>query len=188
MQASTKPDTIKKALDAIVKKTNRDELKTMKENARAINAQELVDACDKRLAELTKSDLTTRQKAATAKGKAAKATSDIRYRGAFRTELIQKLKTQPGKCLFISLHLAKEVDGQERGCVSAQIRLDDNDNVIVEDLDKKTRHSSLSDLRGQYSDKGGGTDSWGGFKTKDGAFIADWLGVDKALAHDSLGT
>jgi hypothetical protein len=117
---------------------------------------------------------------------AAGTPRSIRYRGAFREPLTERLRAEPGRCLLIWLPLAREAGRKERGRVAGAVRLDDRDRIVIENLDRGTQHSSLSNLRADYEDEGGGTDSWGRFETEGGTSIAKYLGVNPALARESL--
>lgn len=165
-------------------------LKVQRLNAAERNAPEVVEACDRRLAELAVSataDRRARRDAAKAVPEAAGTPSGVRYRGAFSGPLTERLRGEPGRCLLIWLPLAKEAGRKDRGRVAGAIRLDEHDHITVENLDRVTQHSSLSNLRADYEAEGGGTNSWGRFETADRTSIAKYLGVDPAQAHESLG-
>ena len=187
MQSTQQLQSLERTLTAIANKTDLKALKVLRENATKQNVPEVVAACDRRFAELAASAKAARRKAANAGAKAAETPHGIRYRGAFRIQLTERLRGEPDRCLLVWLPLAKETGGRDRGRVAGAIRLDACNQIVVEDLDRETQHSSLSNLRANYEAEGGGTNSWGRFETADGTSIAKYLNVDPALAHDSLG-
>ncbi|MBV1800058.1 hypothetical protein [Siccirubricoccus sp. G192] len=192
MQNTPQSKSLDKIFAAIAANTAPKTLKVQRQNAAERNALEVVEACDRRLAELAESataDSRSRRDAAKVSAKAATAGRQrtIRYRGAFRKPLTERLRNEPGRCLLIWLPLAKKAGRKDRGRVAGAIRLDEHERIIVENLDRGTQHSSLSNLRADYEAEGGGTDSWGRFETADGTSIAKSIGVDPAEAHESLG-
>ena len=190
MQNIQRPKGLDKILAAITVNIDPKRLKVHRQNAAERNAPEVVEACDRRLAELAASatvNRRARRDAAKTAAEAAGTPSGVRYRGAFRGPLTERLRGEPGRRLLIWLPLAKEAGRKDRGRVAGAIRLDEHDQITVENFDRGTQHSSLSNLRADYEAEGGGTDSWGRFETADGTSIAKSLGVDPAQAHESLG-
>ncbi len=191
MQNTQQSKMLDKIFVAIAANIDPKRLQVQRQNAAERNAPEVVEACDRRLAELAASATAESRSRRPAAKVAAKATTvgrqpAIRYRGAFRKPLTERLRNEPGRCLPIWLPLAKEAGRKDRGRVAGAIRLDEHERIVVENLDRGTQHSSLSNFRGEYEGEGGGTDSWGRFETADGTSIAKFIGVDPAEAHESL--
>ena len=190
MQNIQQPKGLDNIFAAIAVNIDPKRLKVQRKNAAERNAPEVVEACDRRLAELTgaaTADRRARRDAAKAAAGRVGTPSGIRYRGDFRGPLTERLRGEPGRCLLIWLPLAKEGGRKDRGRVAGAIRLDEHEQITVENLDRGTQHSSLSNLRADYEAEGGGTASWGRFETADGTSIAKYVGVDPAQAQESLG-
>lgn len=138
-------------------------LRDQMENASRCGVTAIVEACERRLQQL-KAGI---------------------YRGAFPVALAEKVRQEPGHCLQVWLPLADDRQGNRRGRVAGEIRVDEKLSITIEDVDKKTLHSSLSNLRAAYEDEGAGSDSWSRFIVASGISIAEYLGVDPADAHES---
>lgn len=162
MSATAKPD-LSRILASIARSTDRTALRIQRDNAARKGAKEVVDACERRLKQLRDGD----------------------YLGAFRAELVERVSREPGRRLRVWLPLAHDRHGNPRGRIAAEIRVDEEFRISIEDMARKTLHSSLSHLRGLYEDEGGGSDSWSRFVVASGKTIAEHLGVDPAEAHES---
>lgn len=108
------------------------------------------------------------------------------YLGAFPNELAAYLAGLPDRKMHLVLPLAAEKGGKPRSDVRIEVGLNDLGRVYVLDVATGTMHSSLSAVRGRYVKSGGGSESWTGFRNPNTEeTMADILGVDPALAHES---
>ena len=189
MQDTKLPKNLEQIFASIAANPDPRRLRFQRENAVAKKIQEVVDAVDRRLVELQQAGIAVRRARKDAEkvaARAAGARQTIRYRGAFKKDLIEHLLAEPDQRILIWLPLAKKAGREERGRVPGVIRLQNRTWVIVENLERGTEHSSLSNFRAGYEDEGGGTDSWSRIQTGTGISIAKYLGVNPALARESL--
>ena len=162
MAATVKPD-VSRILESIARNSNRLALRIQRDNAARKDTMEVVEACEQRLKQLRNSD----------------------YRGAFPTELAERVSREPGRCLKVWLPLAHDRHGNPRDRVAVEIRVDGESRLSLEDTGRTTTHSSLSDVRGAYAEEGAGSDSWSRFVVANGMSIAEYVGVDPTEAHES---
>lgn len=189
MQDTKLPKNLEKIFASIAANPDPRRLRFQRENAVAKKVQEVVDAVDRRLVELQQAGIAVhraRKDADRATARASGARQTIRYRGAFKRELIDRLLAEPDQRILIWLPLAKKAGREERGQVPGVIRLENRTWVVVEDLKRGSERSSLSNFRASYENEGGGTDSWSRIQTETGVSIAKYLGVNPALARESL--
>lgn len=104
--------------------------------------------------------------------------------GDFRDELVAYLLGQPDKKVTLTLPLAAMRDGTARLPVNAEVGIHSIRHVYVKDLDKESYHTSMSQLRSNYMDQGGGSKTWARFQDAKERSIADLIGVDAEKATE----